>query len=544
MLCAAVLASTAVAAEPPAPPDTATAPPAPLLEWRALEAAGARIGAIRIETLDVFATDDPQENNALFRAANLLHIQTRREVIERNLLFKPGDRLTVAAIDETERLLRSNRFLYDVRIEPVDYRDGVVDLRVATRDTWSLHPGISFSRAGGANNSATEIAELNLAGTGTRLSYANAKNIDRSGRTYSLGNDHTIDGWTAIKYSHAINSDGSATAGGIERPFYAMDTRWAAGLNYARDDRLDAIYEAGAAIARYRHALKSIEGYGGWATGRIDGWVTRYTAGLFSREHAYAAEPGETAPPALADDEKLRGLSLSYEIVEDDVAKVANRNQIGRPEYFLMGRTVRLGIERAQRALGSDRNAWTYTLKAGDGKVIGGDGALVGSVEHSLAEGDQRHERRRSALAATYFRPHADGSLFYAALSVDALRLGLVNEQLSLGGDNGLRGYPARYQNGDNRVLLTIEQRYFFDVFPFRLFRLGAAIFGDVGRAWTNTPAEPRHQPWLSDVGVGLRIASVRTAFGNVLHADLAAPTGNHDGIRKYQFLLRTRFSY
>lgn len=540
----AALAGGATAAEipPVAPvPIRAEAPP---LDLRALAAAGARIGAIGIETLDVFATDDPSENNALFRAANLLHVQTRREVIERSLLFKPGDLLSLAVIDETERLLRANRFLYDVRIEPVDYRDGVVDLRVATRDTWSLHPGISFSRAGGANNSTTEITELNLAGTGTRLSYANTKNIDRSGRIYAFGNDHTLDGWTAIKYSHAINSDGSTTSGGIERPFYAMDTRWAAGVNYVSDDRLDAVYDAGEAVARYRHNLKTLEAYGGWSAGRIAGWVTRYTAGVFSREHAFARAPGETAPPTLGDNERLRGVALGYEVIEDDVAKVANRNQIGRPEYFLMGRSLRLGVDRAQRALGADRNAWNYALKAGDGKVIGGDGALVGSVEHSLSEGDQRYERRRSAGTATYFKPRPDGSLFYAALSIDTLRLGLANEQLSLGGDNGLRGYPARYQNGDNRVLLTIEQRYFFDVFPFRLFRLGAAVFGDVGRAWTQSATDTRPQPWLSDVGVGLRIANVRTAYGNVLHADLAAPTGKHEGIRKYQFLLRTRFSY
>ena len=43
-----------------------------------------------------------------------------------------------------------------------------------------------------------------------------------------------------------------------------------------------------------------------------------------------------------------------------------------------------------------------------------------------------------------------------------------------LGGDNGLRGYPLRYQAGTSRALLTLEERYYTGWYPFHLFYVGA----------------------------------------------------------------------
>ena len=45
-----------------------------------LEAAQARIGEVRIRTEDVFDTNNPDEDSALYRWANALHMQTRASV--------------------------------------------------------------------------------------------------------------------------------------------------------------------------------------------------------------------------------------------------------------------------------------------------------------------------------------------------------------------------------------------------------------------------------------------------------------------------------
>jgi len=48
-------------------------------------------------------------------------------------------------------------------------------------------------------------------------------------------------------------------------------------------------------------------------------------------------------------------------------------------------------------------------------------------------------------------------------------------------------------------------------------------VFYDLGRAWA-AQRNTAHAGWLSDVGFGLRILNARSAFGNVLHLDLAFP--------------------
>src|SRR5207344_2557144 len=103
-----------------------------------LEAEGAVIGEIVIDTEDIFDPDDPQERKLFYRAANALHIQTKPWVIRRYLLFKPGEHVYLRLIEETERLIRANSTVYDVTIRPLRYQDGVVDVEVRTRDTWTL----------------------------------------------------------------------------------------------------------------------------------------------------------------------------------------------------------------------------------------------------------------------------------------------------------------------------------------------------------------------------------------------------------------------
>lgn len=163
-----------------------------LPSFAALEATGARIGEVRVVTRDIFYTDDPAEDRRRFRWANALHVKTRPEVVERALLFRSGEPVSVRLIAETERLLRSTTYLYDVRIWPLAVRDGVVDIEVATRDTWTLDLGIKAGRAGGPNTSSVSLKEDNLLGTGITLGVSRVNGVDRSGTQVDLSVDRAF----------------------------------------------------------------------------------------------------------------------------------------------------------------------------------------------------------------------------------------------------------------------------------------------------------------------------------------------------------------
>jgi hemolysin activation/secretion protein len=139
-----------------------------------------------------------------------------------------------------------------------------------------------------------------------------------------------------------------------------------------------------------------------------------------------------------------------------------------------------------------------------------------------------------------YYSEQSKNWLFFTTLvGTKGWRLDL-DDQVLLGGDNGLRGYPLRFQDGSARALWTVEQRYFTDWYPFRLVRVGAAIFFDAGRTWGTVPLAAPSLGLLKDVGFGLRFGNARSGLGNVVHVDLAFPLDAGAGISKVQFLVST----
>ena len=541
-LASTLAAALALGAGAPAPAaaQVAGAPPS----FAELEALQARIGEIRVRTADVFDTENPKEDWAPYRWANALHVTTRASVVESALLFKSGDRVSAAVIEETERLLRGARYLYDVQIRPAEYRDGVVDVEVLTRDSWSLIPSVSASRTGGANSTGIRLREYNFLGTGTTLGIGHSSDVDRSSDHLLLANDRVFGTWTAMSLSLARNSDGRRHAATVVRPFHSLDARWAAGATAATESRIDALYNAGNVVSEYRHRQDRAEVFAGWSRGRVDGWVQRYSIGVNLRDDAFSFEPGRVAPSALNPDEKLVGPFVRYELIEDRYAKVVNRDMIGIPEFFALGvaSTVQLGW--ASAALGSSHDALLYDASISRGFAPRDDDTLLASARISGRLRDGGVRKQLVGVDGRYYLPQGKRWLFYAAASADALTRPDVLDMLLLGGDNGLRGYPLRYQSGDKRVLLTLEERVYTNAFVWNLFRVGAAAFVDVGRAWGGAHVNTARPGWLADAGVGLRVSSVRASTRDVLHVDVAFPLGATADIKKVQLLVKGKTSF
>ncbi|MBI3042515.1 MAG: hypothetical protein HYY78_06785 [Betaproteobacteria bacterium] len=516
----------------------------PVPSFQELETTGAVIGVIRIDNQDIFDLDDPRENNALFRLANTLHIRTRPGVVRRALLFKSGEPLSVRLIEESERILRSNHYLYDVRIRPVAYHDGIVDIEVTTRDTWTLDPGFSLSRQGGVNSSKLTLNEYNLLGTGISLGVKRSSDVDRTGKEFSISHNHAFGGWTTVEYQHGTFDDGTRDAFRLDRPFYALDSRWAAGVSASTNERIDSIYSGGSVLGQYRHKSDAGEAYGGLSRGLVDGWTQRYSLGVQYQKDAYLIDPGLPVPSQMPTDLTLVAPFIRYEVVEDDFRKVKNRDRIERAEYFALGFNSRLQLGRAMTGLGSTRDLWIYSAIASDGFAFAGDHNLLTSAYASGEYGSGGGEHQFAGIGAKYYHPQGRHRLFFASISADTVANGNAADQLLLGGDSGLRGYPLRYQTGTHRALLSLEQRAYSDWYPFRLFRVGGAVFFDYGRAWGGVNQNTANPGWLGDVGFGLRILNDRTATGRVIHIDLAFPLNAEPGIKSRQFLIKTRASF
>lgn len=509
-----------------------------------LEQQNGVIGEIVFHRSNVFDLSIPDENNALYRLANKLHIVSKENVISQQLLFQPGSRYSQRLINETERILRQNRYLYDARITPTRNRDGTVDIAVATKDVWSLGPDLSASRSGGENRTQYGIEETNLLGRGQTIRYTREEDVDRTSDSFELFDRHLANSWVSAYLQLADNSDGKSNLLSVVRPFYALDTRWAAGIRALDDDRRSVLYSAGEEAAEYQHERRRYSAFGGWSKGLRDGFARRWTLGVTHDDNRFSAVSNPTLVPASPDDRKLIYAFVNFELVEDAFEASSNRDQIGRTEDFFLGSYVSATVGWSDQSLGADRDALIYSASASRGFGSLEEDALIFSAAAGGRLESGRSANARLSLIARYYRTQSPKRLFFATLSATAGHALDLDNAIYIGGDTGLRGYPLRYQNGDSKVLLTIEQRYFTDWYPFRLARIGGAIFADVGRVWGRNPLGNEPREWLTDIGIGLRVAPTRGSSGKMIHLDLAFPLNGDASIDNVQVLLEAKRSF
>jgi hypothetical protein len=509
-----------------------------------LERSGAVIGEILIDNQNIFNLEDPRENTALFRLANRLHIQTRENVVRRQLLFDEGDRYSRHVLDESERILRAERYFYDAWIKPVRYHDGKVDVRVTTRDVWTLNPGINFGRSGGKNTAGVELEELNILGTGAAVSIGHKVLVDRTTTTLAFSDQHAFGSWTAVQAAYSDNSDGYLRQLSVERPFYALDVHRAGGLGAYDVSQVDSLYNLGQIVDQFREQARFAEGYVGISSGLHDGWVRRWRFGATYDDRAFSQATAWTGVTLVPQDLKFVYPWVQLDLIQDDFRKFINHDQIERTEDFYLGANASFRVGVASTALGSSANAVLFSSSAGRSFGTSARSTLLvsGQFNGRLESGTLRNAFLDGGIR--YYFEQSRKALFFTGLNGTVGRNLDLQTQILLGGDNGLRGYPLRYQGGDTRALLTIEQRYFTDWYPFRLFRIGGAVFFDAGRTWGSAPLATPSLGLLRDVGFGLRIGNSRSGLGNVIHVDLAFPLDGDPTIKRVQVLVQTKQSF
>lgn len=547
LVLAAVLASVAQAAKLTSTEQTQIEEPRPadLPSDKTMEAQGAIIGAIELDVRQIFDERDPRENSGLYHLANQLHIRTKQSTIRAQLLFKVGEKYNARKLAETERNWRAVSSVYDAHVVPVKYVDGKVTVRVLTKDVWTLSPGFSLGRAGGANNSRLDLEDSNLLGLGKSLAITHASDVDRTGDGISYGDPNVFGSrWTlATGYVHA--SDGAQRSFALAQPFYSLDTPWTATVKSIKVDRTVSRYNLGEIVDKFKREEDYYEVSGGLSPGLVNGWTRRVYAGVRYDRNRFDQIPATSTPAAmLPPDRTLSYPFVAVEMIQDDFRKIGNQNQIGRTEDLYFGTHVYAEIGYSGTSFGANQNDVLFTTNAAKGFQLGALTQLfVASTINSRLEGDRIRNLFADGTATYYWRWRPEDLLFVFVNGTATHALD-PDSQLLIGGDTGLRGYPLRYESGTSRALVTVEQRFYTDWYPFRLARFGAAIYGDVGRTWGRGVIGNSDPGTLSDVGCGMRFGNTRSGLGNVLHIDLAFPLMGDRTINRMQFLIQTKASY
>lgn len=506
----------------------------------ALEAAGATIGQIAIDAQEIFDLSRPGEDFWAFRLANRLHVNTEDGVIRRRLLVRPGDPLVARRLAESERLLRAEKFLYSARVEPVAYCGGVADLAVETRDVWSLKAGTGLTRKGGENTWHIEVQDANFLGRGTDLELSYENDVDRSTLLARYRDKDFLFRRLRLDLNLADRSDGALVDLGLSRPFYSLETPWAAGVRLVRDHRIDRRFRLGKTLDGFDVEQRFAELSAGLSTGLRGDYTYRAHAGLTYDEVDFSWKPGEALVLGVPLPRRLAYPWIAVETVEEGFLKERNLDRIDRIEDLNLGRRASASLGFAAKDLGSDRNALLFSASYADGFTGTRNDLFLVSTKLSGRWREGGVENGRLAAEGRLLRRTFGRHLLAVTLRLAATVKLDPESQLLLGGDNGLRGYPLRYQEGNRQVLFSIEQRFFDSREFFHLLRFGAAVFFDAGQGWSVGEPGPKSLGLLHNIGVGLRVATSRSANAAMIHLDLAYPLYGPRDVRKLQWLVTT----
>ncbi|XOV83599.1 MAG: hypothetical protein ACFHXK_00460 [bacterium] len=505
------------------------------------------LGEVRFIRQNVF----PDRDHWLARQANRFNVVTNENALLAAFPFDPGAPIDENKRQEAERVLRDKAFLYDARVLLRQVCGATVDLDVVVRDVWTLTPGIGLTRSGGDNETSVSLSDVNFLGTGKGLSVEYFDDVDRTG-TFLSYEDPNIFGsrWRGDLVA-ADNDDGERYGASLSRPFYALDTPYAFGLSvnhFVRNEDLEFLGKDQFEL-RARTDVANI--FVGRSSGRQQGWVKRVFAGA-RYQHEQFEYPSDFPGPG-EDERKFVYPYIAWSLIEEQFEARTDVDRVGVVEDINLGWNFYAELGWSPEALGG---LGDYLLMRGlaSHRQYLARGHLL-SFAAELRTRYQLEENTTEDLRFTgntsYLWQQSEKWRFFASLDYTHTRNLPLDQQLTLGGDDGLRGYPTRYQIGDRSVLATLEQRYYSSAYPFGLFRVGYAAFFDVGRAWFEdeppawVPArEGDHFDVLSNVGIGLRLESVRTRRDRLVHIDLARPLVDGPFVSSWEFTITAKQSF
>ena len=311
-----------------------------------LEAHDARIGVISIEVGNVFDEDDPTEDRKLFRLVNRFRRKTGESVIRDELLFKSGDPYSLRLLEESERLLRGQGYLYEAEIRAIAYRrqseddGGEVDIVVRTRDVWTLTGGASLSRRGGENNTRFHLEDTNFLGSGTELGVSRESDIDRTRTEFHFRDFNLFGTRGQMEISLQENSDGHRRLLKLRRPFFALDTKRSKGITLLTEERIDPLFERGKAVSEFGHRIEQLTLDWGFSRGLQNGVARRWTLGFTFLRDRFSVLEGRALIADFPPDRTLSYPWLGFDWVEDRFIETTDLDKIARVEDLNLGTVI------------------------------------------------------------------------------------------------------------------------------------------------------------------------------------------------------------
>lgn len=507
------------------------------------------IRKIVVATNPIFDESDP---SAFFihRWANYLHLDTKEYVVLDKLTFSENDTISDKDLEESQRLLRAEPYIRDAKIyiaekDPqADTDSDAETVVVETWDNWSLLPTVSLSSSGGDTRYSFGIKEDNLFGTGIRTRLKYQSDESRTGYKFAFEAPISLIEHGIVAAEFYDNSDGQAKHVFISKPFYALSTETMYSAEFLDDNHTDILRQNGDEVNEFRHVADYLNLQYGWRIERDDKHVSRLLTGFTQDQHEFsniALYPNS----ALPQDRDYLYPWIGYEVIHDDFYVLNNIHLITNNEDFNLGwhHFVKLGLETKDTR---DGNPLGYHLdwRSSGGYQFNENLLLLDFGGQSTLSTRQKDFFQANAQAEYFYRITPKWTVYGKAWGSIANNT-YLDMTTGLGDETGVRGYPNDYQQGDNQWLFSAELRHYPNINLYQLAELGWALFTDLGQASGGVLADNNEVTGpLGSVGIGARIYSSRSSYGNVAHLDFSVPYTGGESVNgwEWRFIVKSSF--
>jgi hypothetical protein len=484
---------------------------------------GKIIRNITIVTLDPFGYSDSDTTayprNWSERTGNRLHLKTKELAIKNLLLFKKNSEYNSFIIQESERIIRSQRFVNRVTIseELISKTSDSVDVYIRVLDSWSTIPKFEVSNS----RISVGLNENNFFGTGQQFDYrftnrfSDGKNANNL--AYTIPNIKNTFIKTKLKYQTDLDNNYNKSID-IERPFYSPLTKWAGGIFLDQQFRRDTLQGLDLIYVKQNFKFSSHDFWIGKAFNIFKGnsinerTTNLILSGGFMNKNYIESPSIDYDPIDFYSNEKsiLVGIGINTrKFIED---KYIFKN--GIIEDVPIGRIY--GITAGYQY---KNNGWRSYLGA---QISFGNyhkwGFLSTNLEVGTFFNQSKTEQSAFSFQANYFTHLIElGKWKFRQFIKPQVLIGLnrknsIGDQLSINENYGIQGFNSAVY-GTNKMVMTLQTQSYApkDIGGFRMNPYFNYTIAVIGNSLNSTQKNKAY----SKIGIGVIISNDYLVFSS-----------------------------
>jgi len=481
---------------------------------------GKIIRNINIETLDPFgySIGDTifREPNFLSRTGNELHVKSQRITIRNLLLIHQNQVFDSLLVKESERLVRSQRYIRDVSffVKAAAKGSDSVDIYIRELDIWSITPKGSTS----ASSTTINLADKNFLGLGHELQSDFTRNYAKGFNAY-----HANYSIPNIKNSYVRGTIHFGKEGdqkfsrsfSIDRPFFSPFAKWAAGVTFTKQFFNDSAHYDNLHLDMLRYKFNSQDF---WVGNAMQLWkghteyirTTNFISTLRFLRVRYLEKPSELFDTQhMFTDENFYLASMG----------VSTRRYVQDKYIFKFGITEDVPVGKVfSLTAGYQEKSQTDRIYLGARVSMGSYypwGYLSSNFEYGTFLRASRFEEGVFTVGLNYFTGLIEmGKWKFRQFVKPQFTIGFnrfASDSLTLNDGYGLDGFQSTSLQGMSRLLLNLQTQAYAP-WNFIGFRFGPFISYSLGMLGDEANGFKKSKIY-SKIGVGVLIKNENLVF-------------------------------